>query len=30
LDLIHLVDTEDEVIEILNSFYDEFQLSPNF
>jgi hypothetical protein len=30
LDLIHLVDTEDEVIEILNSFYDEYQLSPNF
>ena len=30
LDLIHLVDTEDEVIEILNTFYDEYQLSPNF
>ena len=30
LDLIHLVDTEDEVIEILNNFYDEYQLSPNF
>lgn len=30
LDLIHLVDTEDEVIEILNSFYEEYQLSPNF
>ncbi|MCB0461892.1 MAG: TIGR00730 family Rossman fold protein [Flavobacteriaceae bacterium] len=30
LDLIHLVDTEDEVIDILNSFYDEYQLSPNF
>jgi uncharacterized protein (TIGR00730 family) len=30
LDLIHLVDTEDEVINILNSFYEEYQLSPNF
>ena len=30
LDLIHLVDTEDEVIDILNSFYEEYQLSPNF
>lgn len=30
LDLIHLVDTADEVIEILNSFYKEFGLSPNF
>jgi hypothetical protein len=30
LDLIHLVDTEDEVIEILNSFYNKYQLSPNF
>lgn len=30
LDLIHLVDTEDEVIEILNNFYEEYQLSPNF
>jgi len=30
LDLIHLVDTEVEVIEILDSFYKQFQLSPNF
>lgn len=30
MDLIHLVDTPDEVIEVLNKFYDEFQLSPNF
>lgn len=30
LDLIKLVDTEDEVIEVLNSFYEKFNLSPNF
>lgn len=30
LDLIHLVDTKEEVIEILNSFYNEYDLSPNF
>ena len=30
LDLIHLVDTEDEVISILDDFYKQFQLSPNF
>ncbi|MEO5790241.1 MAG: TIGR00730 family Rossman fold protein [Gelidibacter sp.] len=30
LDLVHIVDTPDEVIEILNSFYKEFELSPNF
>ncbi len=30
IDLIKLVDTSDEVIEVLNKFYDEFQLSPNF
>lgn len=30
LDLIHIVDTEDEVIYILDSFYKEFNLSPNF
>jgi uncharacterized protein (TIGR00730 family) len=30
LDLIHLVDTEDEVIHILDAFYKQFQLSPNF
>lgn len=30
LDLIHLVDTPDEVLEILDNFYKEFELSPNF
>ena len=30
LELLHLVDTEDEVIEILTQFYDQFDLSPNF
>jgi len=30
LDLIHLVDTEDEVIEILDTFYKGSELSPNF
>ncbi|MGE5944478.1 MAG: TIGR00730 family Rossman fold protein [Flavobacteriales bacterium] len=30
MDLIHLVDTEDEVVEILNAFYNEYDLSPNF
>jgi hypothetical protein len=30
LDLIHVVDTPDEVITILNNFYKEFELSPNF
>lgn len=30
IDLVHLVDTEDEVIEILDKFYDEYNLSPNF
>ncbi len=30
IDLIKLVDSSDEVIEVLNKFYDEFQLSPNF
>ncbi len=30
MDLIHLVDTEDEVIEILDVFYKESGLSPNF
>tara|TARA_R110002073_G_scaffold329177_1_gene511328 strand:+ start:422 stop:1111 length:690 start_codon:yes stop_codon:yes gene_type:complete len=30
LDLIHLVDTEDEVITILDSFYKESGYSPNF
>jgi len=30
MDLIHLVDTEDEVVAILNAFYNEYDLSPNF
>ena len=30
LDLIHIVDTPDEVIEILDTFYDKNNLSPNF
>ncbi|MDO7171154.1 TIGR00730 family Rossman fold protein [Mariniflexile sp. AS56] len=30
LDLIHLVDTEDEVVSILDSFYNGSDLSPNF
>ena len=30
LDLIHLVDTEDEVISILDNFYKEYGFSPNF
>ncbi|CAN5243749.1 TIGR00730 family Rossman fold protein [soil metagenome] len=30
IDLVHLVDTEDEVIDILDKFYDEYNLSPNF
>ncbi|WGK64159.1 LOG family protein [Croceiramulus getboli] len=30
IDLIHLVDTEDEVLEVLNKFYNEYNLSPNF
>lgn len=30
LDLIHLVDTENEVIDILDAFYKESGLSPNF
>ena len=30
LDLIHLVDSSDEVIEILNAFYEKSGLSPNF
>lgn len=30
LDLFHLVDTEDEVINILDTFYQESRLSPNF
>ncbi|GER59068.1 TIGR00730 family Rossman fold protein [Patiriisocius marinus] len=30
LDLVHVVDTEDEVLEILNSFYNKYNHSPNF
>ncbi|MCM4160269.1 TIGR00730 family Rossman fold protein [Antarcticibacterium flavum] len=30
IDLLHVVDTEDEVIDILDRFYDEYNLSPNF
>ena len=30
LDLFHLVDTKEEVIEILNAFYNKYDLSPNF
>ena len=30
LELIHIVDTSDEVIDILDTFYKEYQLSPNF
>ena len=30
LNLLHVVDTKEEVIEILDKFYKEYQLSPNF
>jgi len=30
LELINIVDTEDEVINILDSFYEESDFSPNF
>jgi uncharacterized protein (TIGR00730 family) len=30
IDLLHVVDTEEEVLEILNDFYDKYNLSPNF
>jgi uncharacterized protein (TIGR00730 family) len=30
LELVELVDTEDEVVEILTNFYDQFAISPNF
>jgi uncharacterized protein (TIGR00730 family) len=30
LDLISIVDHEDEVVEILDNFYNEYDLSPNF
>jgi len=30
MDLIHIVDTEQEVVELLNNFYKKYSLSPNF
>jgi predicted Rossmann-fold nucleotide-binding protein len=30
MNLIQIVDTEDEVVDALNSFYKKFNLSPNF
>ncbi len=30
IELLYLVDTEDEVLEVLNNFYKEYKLSPNF
>lgn len=30
VDLVHLVDTEEEVLDVLNKFYSEYNLSPNF
>ena len=30
IDILQVVDTADEVIEILDKFYDEYNLSPNF
>src|SRR5690606_4496145 len=30
LDLVHMVDTEDEVVEIIDAFYKGRALSPNF
>jgi hypothetical protein len=30
MNLIKIVDTEDEVVEALDSFYKKFNLSPNF
>lgn len=30
IDLIHLVDHEDEVLQVLNDFYEKYNLSPNF
>ncbi len=30
INLLHLVDTEEEVLDILDSFYGEYNLSPNF
>jgi predicted Rossmann-fold nucleotide-binding protein len=30
LELIKIVDTEEEVVEVLNKFYKKYDLSPNF
>jgi len=30
LDLIKIVDTEQEVVDVLNNFYNKYSLSPNF
>jgi hypothetical protein len=30
MDLIHIVDNEDEVLDILDAFYKKYNLSPNF
>ncbi len=30
LDLVHIVDTEDEVLQVLNDFYEKSNHSPNF
>ena len=30
LDLISLVDTEEEVLDVINTFYKKYSLSPNF
>ncbi len=30
LDLVHVVDTSDEVLQVLNDFYNKYNLSPNF
>ncbi|HAJ82055.1 MAG TPA: TIGR00730 family Rossman fold protein, partial [Zunongwangia profunda] len=30
MDLVQVVDTPEEVIEILDKFYEEYNLSPNF
>src|SRR5690606_32175741 len=30
LDLIHVVDNENEVLDILDAFYEKYNLSPNF
>ncbi|MDX1463544.1 MAG: LOG family protein, partial [Marinirhabdus sp.] len=30
LELVHIVDTEDEVLKVLNDFYEKSSFSPNF